>query len=197
MDEKKKQRKSKRSFNMEKYVERHFEIEKEQVPIVSSKPAPDGIPASVTSGDTDQQNGGKKSLVAVIVLVVLAILAFFIYKGCGSGTSETDSSPVVELSDSTSNEPSDSISDKSAPNQSTDTSTSSSNTSDDTQAVGNVSEQTVPATQSSSEKSVEEKAKDVWDGVYGNGAERKDKLGSDYKAVQKRVNEMYRNGYRH
>ena len=30
-----------------------------------------------------------------------------------------------------------------------------------------------------------------------NGTERKSKLGSDYQAVQKRVNEMYRNGYRH
>ena len=49
---------------------------------------------------------------------------------------------------------------------------------------------------STSNSSVEEKAMQVWDGVYGNGTERKSKLGSDYKAVQKRVNEMYRNGYR-
>ena len=44
---------------------------------------------------------------------------------------------------------------------------------------------------------IEEKAMQVWDGIYGNGTERKTKLGSDYRAVQKRVNEMYRNGYRH
>ena len=44
---------------------------------------------------------------------------------------------------------------------------------------------------------IEEKAMQVWDGIYGNGTERKYKLGSDYQAVQKRVNEMYRNGYRH
>ena len=54
-----------------------------------------------------------------------------------------------------------------------------------------------PRTASSSQKSIEEKAMQVWDGIYGNGTERKSKLGSDYQAVQKRVNEMYRNGYRH
>ena len=35
MVDNKKQRKSTRSFNMEKHVERHFEIEKEEVPTVA------------------------------------------------------------------------------------------------------------------------------------------------------------------
>ena len=42
--------------------------------------------------------------------------------------------------------------------------------------------------------SIEQKALDVIRGVFGNGQERKDKLGAEYAEIQKRVNEMYRNG---
>lgn len=42
--------------------------------------------------------------------------------------------------------------------------------------------------------SVQETAKDVIRGTYGNGVTRRHKLGSRYEEVQKRVNEMYRQG---
>lgn len=41
---------------------------------------------------------------------------------------------------------------------------------------------------------IEEMAIQVIRGDYGNGEERKNKLGSEYKVIQKRVNEMYRDG---
>lgn len=44
-----------------------------------------------------------------------------------------------------------------------------------------------------SKKSIEELARDVISGKYGNGQERKDKLGSLYNEVQKRVNEILSN----
>lgn len=198
MEDKKKQRKSTRNFNMEKHVERHFDIEKEQAPVISSKPVATDASDFTTAVEDEKQGGNKKTLVAIIVIVVLAILAFFVYKGMGGGNSETEKSPIVELSDSTSKEQADSVSEKSDVSKATDASTPSAadsnpSISDDTQA----SDKPVSSTNSSSVKTVEEKAKEVWDGVYGNGTERKNKLGSDYKAVQKRVNEMYRNGYRH
>ena len=40
---------------------------------------------------------------------------------------------------------------------------------------------------------IEEKAKQVIDGVYGNGLERKKALGGEYRAIQSKVNEIYRN----
>lgn len=41
---------------------------------------------------------------------------------------------------------------------------------------------------------VEAKAKDVIRGIYGNGMERRTKLGSSYSEIQGKVNEMYRKG---
>jgi hypothetical protein len=42
--------------------------------------------------------------------------------------------------------------------------------------------------------SVEEKARQVIDGVYGNGTDRKKALGDEYRAIQSKVNELYRRG---
>ena len=48
-----------------------------------------------------------------------------------------------------------------------------------------------PATHSGT---LEEKAKEVIRGKYGNGEVRKQKLGDQYAEIQSKVNEMYRNG---
>ena len=48
-----------------------------------------------------------------------------------------------------------------------------------------------PATHSGT---LEEKAKEVIRGKYGNGEIRKQKLGDQYSEIQSKVNEMYRNG---
>jgi cytoskeletal protein RodZ len=42
--------------------------------------------------------------------------------------------------------------------------------------------------------SLEEKAKRVIRGDFGNGIDRKQALGSEYNEIQQKVNEMYRNG---
>lgn len=42
--------------------------------------------------------------------------------------------------------------------------------------------------------SLEQKAKHVIRGDFGNGQERKDKLGSEYETIQSKVNELYRKG---
>ena len=48
--------------------------------------------------------------------------------------------------------------------------------------------------QTSVNGSLEETALDVIRGLYGNGQDRKDRLGTAYTEVQKLVNEMYRKG---
>ena len=54
---------------------------------------------------------------------------------------------------------------------------------------------TTPAVQPATlSGTLEEKAKEVIRGNYGNGEVRKQKLGDQYAEIQSKVNEMYRNG---
>jgi len=201
MVDNKKQRKSTRSFNMEKHVERHFEIEKEEVPVAdTSIEKPDSLIDGSTEENTCTSNNRGK-LIAVIV-VVLAILAFVAYRSCGSGQEKESEPTNTIVSDSTEKEKPDTASNvkkATAPEAEQEQNNVGENTDAASATQTNSDESTKQNTApvSTSNSSVEEKAMQVWDGVYGNGTERKSKLGSDYKAVQKRVNEMYRNGYRH
>ena len=202
MDNNKKQRKSTRSFNMEKHVERHFEIEKEGVPVADTPiEKSDSVIAGSSIGEDTSTSNNRGKLIAVIV-VVLAFLAFVAYRSCGSGQ-ENESEPTNTIvSDSTEKEKTDTASNvkkATAPETEQEQNNVGENTGDVSAAPTNSDEPTkqTSASVSTSNSSVEEKAMQVWDGVYGNGTERKSKLGTDYKAVQKRVNEMYRNGYRH
>lgn len=199
MADNKKQRKSTRSFNMEKHVERHFDIEKEQVPVLDT---PQNKTIDVQSQETDggnNGNGSKNKMVAIIAVIVLIVIAFVAYRSCGTNESKVDEFTNTIVSDSTEKADTTSNEEKSASPISEQSQSTSSEVSSGT-GTNAESDNTsaVPTTKSeSSGNSIEEKAMQVWDGVYGNGTERKSKLGSDYKAVQKRVNEMYRNGYRH
>lgn len=199
MADNKKQRKSTRSFNMEKHVERHFDIEKEQVPVLDT---PQNKTIDVQSQETDggnNGNGSKNKMVAIIAVIVLIVVAFVVYRSCGTNESKVVTNTIV--SDSTEKEKADTISNEEksvSPISEQSQSTSSEVSSETGTNAESDNTSAVPTTKSeSSGNSIEEKAMQVWDGVYGNGTERKSKLGSDYKAVQKRVNEMYRNGYRH
>ena len=200
MVDNKKQRKSTRSFNMEKHVERHFEIEKEEVPVAdTSIEKPDSLIDGSTEENTCTSNNRGK-LIAVIV-VVLAILAFVAYRSCGSGQEKESEPTNTIVSDSTEKEKPDTASNvkrATVPEAEQEQNNVGENTDAASATPTNSDESTKQTTApvSTSNSSVEEKAMQVWDGVYGNGTERKSKLGSDYKAVQKRVNEMYRNGYR-
>ena len=64
-----------------------------------------------------------------------------------------------------------------------------------TSQATNTVQATTPAVQSTTlSGTLEEKAKDVIRGNYGNGEVRKQKLGDQYAEIQGKVNEMYRNG---
>lgn len=202
MVDNKKQRKSTRNFNMEKHIERHFEIEKEEAPVVDTPiEKPGGLVDGGSTGEDTSTSNNRGKLIAVIV-VVLAILAFVAYRSCGSDSVNEAEPTNTIVSDSTEKEKADTTSNvknSAVPEAEQKQSNVVERTDEPPVAPTESAEPTKPTntSASTSNSSIEEKAMQVWDGVYGNGTERKSKLGSDYKAVQKRVNEMYRNGYRH
>ena len=188
MTDNKKQRKSTRNFNMEKHVERHFDIEKEETPVAKDVSQNKAVDAQPQGTDVNNNaNGSKSKMIAIIAVVILIVVAFVAYRSCGANETKDAEPTNTIVSDSTEKEKTDT------------TATVEKSANPESEQPQSTSEEGTPETKTKAESgnTIEEKAMQVWDGVYGNGSERKSKLGSDYKAVQKRVNEMYRNGYRH
>lgn len=192
-------------------------------------------PPVIPPNGGDGVNGGegkdKRWLIAIIVIVILTIIGFFLFNHnkTGNGASAESDSTVVDSmktasSDSTNNVAKDTteaaapanVNDKggvhsngSPAGSDEDNSTKASQpSSDNGTSIKASSGQTSTKEQANSAQgavnqtsevsgSVEQTASDVIKGKYGNGQVRKDKLGSRYRDVQNRVNEMYSQGLVH
>lgn len=155
-----------------------------------------------SSAPEEQSEQKKKFPLMLIVMIAVVLIGVFWYinkQNIGS----PESSPVIENSvtpsDASVTQPgagSDTISTSTQPSE---TVSSGQNTSTDgTQEKTNINSQNTDpvvtnTVNSGSVGTVEKKAQDVIDGVYGNGNARKRALGSEYNTIQAKVNEMYRN----
>lgn len=169
-------------------------------------------------------NGTGKKLGVLIVVAIIAVVAFFLLKPDNSGNDVSVSSPATSetvaqnadnaqeqevaqpVSESTSNEESTSVVEEDKSNNEVSDNNGNkpatvSEQEDKTQATTETRTQTKEVTSKTTQKeeaipvgSIEEKAKLVIRGDFGNGEERKMKLGSEYSAIQNKVNEMYAKG---
>lgn len=177
-----------------------------------------------TQQPNSSSNGKGKKLGVFMLIAVIAVVAFFLLKPENSGsdvsvsshaTSEavaqnTDNAQKQEVeqpvSESTPNEESTPVveEDKSNNEVSDNNGNKPANVSEQeekTQATTETRTQTKEIASKTTQKeeaipvgSIEEKAKLVIRGDFGNGEERKMKLGSEYSAIQNKVNEMYAKG---
>lgn len=176
-----------------------------------------------TQQPNPSSNRKGKKLGVLIVIVVIAVVAFFLLKPDNSGndvsvlspaTSETvaqnaDNDQIQEaeqpISESTSNEESTPVVEEDKSNKEAGDNNKPTTTSEQegkTQTTSETTNQTKDVASETTQKkeaipvgsSIEEKAKLVIRGDFGNGEERKMKLGSEYSAIQNKVNEMYAKG---
>lgn len=221
MTEDKSKRKSTRSFNLDKHVKHTFNLEKETEPAASptpkstasSTPKSTSNPSPVTSDSTTTDNGtastgnGKRTLGIIVgVIVVAGLIAFGAIRGCG-GSSVTAPTADSTVSNTT-YEPTDTThcadstqQTNSMPDASSQEGTPSTNApsapqqSAQSSAENATSESTQPTTAAANPTdNVDLEVQKVLKGVYGNGLERKDKLGASYAKIQRKVNELYRKG---
>lgn len=169
-------------------------------------------------------SGKGKKLGVLIVLAVIAVVAFFLLKPDNSGNDVSVSSPATPeivaqnadnaqkqeaeqpVSESTPNEESAPVvvEDKSnieASDNNENKPATVSGQEENAQTTTVVKTQTKEATSKAPQKeeaipagTIEEKAILVIRGDFGNGEERKMKLGTEYSAIQNKVNEMYAKG---
>ena len=244
-----KKRKSTRNFNLEKPVERHFDIEKDDINVGSpSTPSPSpaeqgGAPAQqgtsylpetpdngASNGTGSSSGGSKKWLAAAAGILVVGGLAYHFVGSnpqngdeglvssdttitaladtTGSTTEDTDSATtkLIPEKDSGGSEvqsgqsgPLENTSQAGANEKSVSTSPSGGNSSSGNAGKVQKKVTSSPSANVSNDNTagsgtIEEEAQKVLDGVYGNNPERRRVLGTKYKAIQKRVNEMYRKG---
>ena len=219
MTEDKSKRKSTRKFNLEKHVKRSFNLEKEvaATPAPSAEapatpqPAPAPTPAPAGGGDATQTgNGGNKGkhvLSLGVGLAVVAAIGFAAFRGCNSNSSQPVDEPVVDTvmdeqptaptdstqrADSTQLGGGDQNTPAGAPNEvrpqddAVNAATPSAQPETSTPSTPSPTKATAPSTD------VDAEVQKVLRGDYGNGQERKDKLGSSYTKIQHAVNRYYR-----
>lgn len=217
MTEDKSKRKSTRKFNLEKHVKRSFNLEKEvaATPAPSAEapatPQPAPTPAPAGGGDATQTgNGGNKGkhvLSLVVGLAVVAAIGFAAFRGCNSNSSQPVDEPVVDTvmdeqptaptdstqrADSTQLGGGDQNTPAGAPNEvqpqddAVNAATPSAQPETSTPSTPSATKAATPS------KDVDTEVQKVLRGDYGNGRERKDKLGSSYTKIQRAVNRYYR-----
>ena len=177
---------------------------------------------SQNSNPKQQENGKKWGL--LIVLVAVVVIAFLLFKpGKTDNDSFVVSQTVAETVENNTSETSTQIAEqgtpeakanedvvetKGNPNNSENVTAENNKSKSDSDAKASQSQEQPSATTSVKKTSsvaqskdisvpvgtLEEKAKLVIRGDFGNGEERKVKLGSEYSAIQGKVNEMYAKG---
>lgn len=163
----------------------------------------------------NESKSSKKWLWAVIaVLVVVACVIGFMQLNPSASNDETGGTEPVPA-DTVGTEKTDSVQTASATSEGVDTASTSKeecaaeaqNAKANEADAAKVDEASAPShapsyedefpTSSKSTGSVEDEARQVIRGIYGNGSVRKQNLGNRYAEIQGKVNEMYRNGQVH
>lgn len=197
---------------------------KKKAPVVEGpKVTPEAPKTPSTPPTPPQENGGIKSWMWIVAIIVVAVIAFFGYKNCSGSETEasgSDKDTTSLVSDSAQTEKSDSTvaetpdtpeegapdtnkegtdvpaTDNGTPktnNGGTEASKPEQKTAEPvmpTSTPENVDKPVAPTVPVSG--SVEENARRVIRGDFGNGAVRKQELGDQYSQIQNKVNEMYR-----
>lgn len=152
-------------------------------------------------------NSRKKLIVGLAALIVVVIAGFVLF---GNNQSAGKSDAIVTdsltkdsvqkdstIADTLKKENSSVVSNEESNNKETEDIKDEMQSKASVPVDTNVKSQQESNTESSSMGSVEDKAKQVIRGIYGNSSVRKQKLGNDYAEIQGKVNEMYRNGLVH
>lgn len=216
----------KRTFNLEKETEPAAAPTPKPTPNPTPKPTPSpasdaGSSTSTDNGGATSAGNGKRTLGIIAgVIVVAGLIAFGTIRGCGGSDvpaptadsvvsdetyEPTDTTQHADSTQQTDNTPDASLQ-EATPSAGTPSATpapsatpSTPQQSSQQPSAENVSsEPTQPTTSAAAPTdNIDLEVKKVLKGVYGNGQERKDKLGASYAKIQHKVNELYRRGLVH
>ncbi len=193
--------KKKRTFNLDKAEKRTFNLAKEddeEIDVVVPEPTEPEAPESLTEPIKDGSDGGgkppKKGVIAILAVCVLAAIGLLIWWLAPGNQKETvapDSEGIADTATAPANTAQ--APENTLPQEGSTTSDKASLSSSENVPA----QENTPATSAPAEApaeapsgSIDEQAQKAIQGVYGNGLARRDNLGSSYREVQDRVNEL-------
>lgn len=194
--------KKKRTFNLDKGEKRTFNLAKEDdeeidVVVPEPQPEPPESPTEQIKEDHGMDHGKKPipkgvyAILAVCVLAAIGLLIWWLAPGNQKETVAPDSEGIAD----TATAPADTtqVPENTLPQEGSTTSDKASLSSSENVPA----QENTPATSAPAEApaeapsgSIDEQAQKAIQGVYGNGRTRRDNLGSSYREVQDRVNEL-------
>ena len=190
--------KKKRTFNLDKGEKRTFNLAKEddeEIDVVVPEPQPEP-PESPT--EQIKEDHGKKpipkgvyAILAVCVLAAIGLLIWWLAPGNQKETVAPDSEGIADTATAPANTAQ--APENTLPQEGSTTADKASLSSSENVPA----QENTPATSAPAEApaeapsgSIDEQAQKAIQGVYGNGLARRDNLGSSYREVQDRVNEL-------
>lgn len=193
--------KKKRTFNLDKGEKRTFNLAKEddeEIDVVVPEQQPE--PPESLTGQIEEDPGmdppkkpnrkGVYAILAVCVLAAIGLLIWWLIPSDRTETLEPDSEGIADTATApadTAPEPEDALPQDAAPADE-----ASPSASENVPAQENTPATAAPAETPAEAPSgsIDEQARKAIQGVYGNGRTRRDNLGSSYREVQDRVNEL-------
>ncbi len=193
--------KKKRTFNLDKGEKRTFNLAKEddeEIDVVVPEQQPE--PPESLTGQIEEDPGmdqpkkpnrkGVYAILAVCVLAAIGLLIWWLIPSDRTETLEHDSEGIVDTATApadTVREPENALPQDAAPADE-----ASPSASENVPAQENTPATSAPAEAPAEAPSgsIDEQARKAIQGVYGNGRTRRDNLGSTYREVQDRVNEL-------
>ena len=193
--------KKKRTFNLDKGEKRTFNLAKEddeEIDVVVPEQQPE--PPESLTGQIEEDSGmdqpkkpnrkGVYAILAVCVLAAIGLLIWWLIPSDRTETLEPDSEGIADTATApadTAPEPEDALPQDAAPADE-----ASPSASENVPAQENTPATSAPAEAPAEAPSgsIDEQAQKAIQGVYGNGRARRNNLGSSYREVQDRVNEL-------
>jgi cytoskeletal protein RodZ len=141
--------------------------------------------------DSTQQPPEEKKSNKLIWFVLIGLVGIVAFLSIKNDSADNSIENVVKTEETTTEE---TTAEETTTEETTaEETTAEETTTEETTAEETTAEETTADETATVTGTIEEKAKQVISGAFGNGAERKRNLGADYAEIQAKVNEMYRN----
>jgi hypothetical protein len=196
---------SEHDFDISKGSKRKFDLTKDEDNVVSTTTSSSKAEKVIETQVFEEPNGSKKWIIWALVIVILALLAWWIFSGDNNSSDEQVSPETTEVPQETSADSvataednvddvtisdADAVPSEEEPGTDSKTAGQNSNQEQASASVADTPSNVIPNSSVTVSDDIEAEAMKVIRGDYGNNPNRKNVLGARYHDIQARVNQL-------